>query len=87
MTVKLSDGYEVIIDERRLNDWNLLKMLRGIDKGETALITDVAEALLGGEENADALADHLAIDGITSIDAMVGALREILEAANELKNS
>lgn len=86
MTVKLSDGYEVTIDQRHLNDWNLLKMLRGIDKGESALVVDVAEILLGGEEQVNALAKHLEVDGITSIESMVDAMREIMEAATELKN-
>lgn len=86
MKIKLSDSYEVMIDEKRLNDWNLLKMLRGIDKGETAMVVDVAEILLGGEENLDALAKHLETDGVTTIDSMVDALREIMESATELKN-
>ena len=87
MTVKLSDGFEVTINEDHLNDWNLLKKLRAIDKGESSLIVDVAEILLGGEENVDKLAEHLSKDGITSIDSMVDAMREIMEAATEVKNS
>lgn len=87
MNVKLSDGFEVNIDERHLNDWNLLKMLRSIDRGETALVVDVAEILLGGEKNLDALSEHLKVDGVTSIDSMVNALREIMESTAELKNS
>lgn len=86
MKVTLSDGFEVSIDERHLNDWNLLKKLRGIDRGETALVVDVAEILLGGEEKLDALAKHLEVDGVTSIDAMVNALREIMEGTSETKN-
>ena len=87
MTVTLKDGFEVNIDEKHLNDWNLLKMLRGIDKGEAALVIDVAEILLGGEEQMDALAKHLEVDGVTPIDAMVDAMREIMESATVLKNS
>ena len=87
MNVKLKDGFEVGIAERHLNDWNLLKMLRTIDKGEAALVVDVMEILLGGEENVDALAKHLEKDGITTVDDMMQALREIIDATNELKNS
>ena len=86
MTVTLKDGFKVTIDEKHLNDWNLLKMLRGIDKGEAALVVDVAEILLGGEEQMDALAKHLEVDGVTPIDTMVDAMREIMESATELKN-
>lgn len=87
MKVKLHDGFEVEIDEKHLNDWNMLKMLRGIDKGEAALVVDVAEMLLGGEDQVDALARHFEVDGVTSVDSMVEALREIMESASELKNS
>ena len=87
MKVKLHDGFQVEIDEKRLNDWGMLKMLRGIDRGEAALVVDVAEILLGGEEKVDALAKHLEVDGVTPIDAMVDAMREIMESAAELKNS
>lgn len=87
MTVTLSDGFEVNIDEKHLNDWRLLKKLRSMDKGETALVIDVAEILLGGEENLEALEKHFEVDGVTTIDSMVEALTEILESASELKNS
>ena len=87
MTVKLSDGFEVFVDETHLNDWKLLKLIRGIDKGDASLSVDVMEILLGGEENLEALENHLEVDGKVTIDAMGQALREIIEAASELKNS
>lgn len=86
MKVKLNDGFEVEILEAHLNDWKMLKMLRGIDKGEPAMIIDVVDLLLG-EEQSEALEKHLEVEGITSIDAMVDAVRQIMEAATELKNS
>ena len=87
MTVKLSDGFEVNVEEKHFDDWNLLKLIRGVDKGEYSLIVDVAEILLGGEENVDRLAEHLAVDGVTSIYAMADAVREIMDSVSELKNS
>ena len=87
MKAKLKDGYEVEIIETSLNDWNLIKLLRKIDKGDTGLIVDVAEKLLGGEEEVDKLAEHLAVDGVTPADKMVDALTEIMTSVNELKNS
>ena len=87
MKAKLKDGYIVEIDEDSLNDWEFIKLLRKIDKGDAGLIVDVAEALLGGEEEVDKLAKHLAVNGRTPADKMVDALTEIMESANELKNS
>ena len=84
MRVTMKDGYEVTIRDELLNDWNVLKMLRGIDKGDAGLIVDVVDVLLGDE--ADKLAEHLSVDGITPIDSMVNAISEIIELSNELKN-
>lgn len=87
MKAKLSDGFEANINESCLNDWGFLTMLRKIDKGDTGLIVDIAEKLLGGEEEVDKLAKHLEVDGITPADRMVDALTEIMESANTIKNS
>ena len=86
MNVKLNDGFDVSIDEKCLNDWHFLTMLRKIDKGDTGLIVDIAETLLGGEEEVEKLAKHLEVDGVTPADKMVDALAEIMGAVNESKN-
>lgn len=87
MIAKLSDGFEVEISDSCLNDWRFLTVLRKIDKGETGLIVDAAEIILGGEEQVEKLAKHLEVDGVTPADAMVTAITELMESANELKNS
>ncbi len=87
MIGKLKDGYEVEINEKALNDWRFLTTLRKIDKGETGMIVDTAELLLGGEDQVEALAKHLEQDGVTPVDAMIAALGEIMESVNAAKNS
>ena len=87
MKATLNDGFEVSVNEKCLNDWGFLTMLRKIDKGDTGLIVDIAERLLGGEEEVDKLAKHLEVDGITPADKMVDALSELMTSVNELKNS
>ena len=86
MKAKLNDGFEVQINEACLNDWAFLTTLRKIDKGDTGLIVDVAELLLGGEEEVNKLAKHLEVDGVTPADSMINALSESMESASELKN-
>lgn len=86
MKAKLSDGYEARVNENCLNDWGFLTMLRKIDKGDAGLIVDVAERLLGGEEEVGKLAKHLEVDGVTPADKMIDALTELMESVNELKN-
>lgn len=87
MKFTLKDGFEVSINENALNDWRFLTMLRKIDKGDTGLVVDIAENLLGGEEEVEKLAKHLEVDGITPADAMVAAIAELIDAVGELKNS
>ncbi len=87
MKAKLTDGFEVQINEACLNDWKFLTTLRKIDKGDTGLIVDIAELLLGGEEEVENLAKHLEVDGVTPADKMVAAIAELMESVNELKNS
>ena len=87
MKIKLKDGFEVSVNDNCLNDWNFLTMLRKIDKGDTGLIVDIAERILGGEEEVEKLAKHLEVDGITPADAMIAAVAELIEAVSELKNS
>lgn len=87
MIAKLSDGFELQLCEDSLNDWRFLTMLRKIDKGETGLIVDVAEKLLGGEEQVEKLAKHLEKNGVTHTDEMITAITELMESVGEVKNS
>ena len=86
MKATLSDGYEAQVNENCLNDWGFLTMLRKIDKGDAGFIVDVAERLLGGEEEVGKLAKHLEVDGVTPADKMIDALTELMGSVNELKN-
>ena len=85
MKAELKDGYTVQISDNVADDWNFLKVLRKIDKGDSGLIVDVAEVLLG-ESGVDKLAEHLRKDGVTHTDDMIAALTELMESVNELKN-
>ena len=87
MKAKLNDGFEVSINENCLNDWGFLTMLRKVDKGDTGLIVDIAEKLLGGEEEVGKLAKHIEVDGITPADKMIDTLTELMQSVSELKNS
>lgn len=87
MRAELKDGYTVELNENCLNDWRYITMLRKISKGDYGLIVDVAEVLLGGEEEVERLAKHLEEDGFTPADRMIEAISELMESVGELKNS
>lgn len=87
MKAQLKDGYTVEIKDTVTNDWNFLTVLRKIDKGESSMIVDAAEILLGGPEKVEELADHLKDEnGTTTVEAMVNAITELLLSVNSLKN-
>jgi len=79
-------GFEFEIDESVFDDWDLLERLNAIDKGNTAIVVDVATDILG-QEQLDRLKDHLRSDtGKLTITAMTDAIGEIFEAC-AAKNS
>ena len=87
MKATLGDGYTGDLNEKCLHDWRYITMLRKITKGDYGLIVDVAENLLGSEEEVERLAKHLEVDGITPADKMIEAISELMESVGELKNS
>ena len=87
MVAKLQDGFEIQIEEDSLNSWDLLEVLSDIDEGETGLIVKAARILLG-KEGVSKLKEHLRNEnGKVQADTMVQAIAELMESANQLKNS
>lgn len=87
MIAKLKDGFEIQIDDNSLNSWDLLEVLSDIDEGESGLIVKAARLLLG-KNGVNELKEHLRNDkGKVPADVMVQAIAELMESANELKNS
>ena len=83
---KTKSGFEFEVDPGVFDDWELLEKLNAIDKGESNLAVDVANAVLG-KEQMDALKEHIKAEkGKVSITDMMGALEEIFEACGSAKN-
>lgn len=86
MIVKLESGFEAELNEANMESWEFLKAIRKVDKGDLPLIVDVAEMLLGSEEEVDRLADHLKeTTGSATVEAMAEAIQELMNTA-EIKN-
>jgi hypothetical protein len=86
MIVKLESGFEAELNEANMESWEFLKAIRKVDKGDLPLIVDVAEMLLGSEEEVDRLADHLKeTTGSDTVEAMAEAIQELMNTA-EIKN-
>ena len=75
------------IDINRLDDYELLEELREIDKGNTSLIVDVIEKIIGSEQK-EQLKKHVRDEtGRVSIKRMVDEIGEILRGNQQGKNS
>jgi len=79
---KTKTGFEFEIDPKAFDDWEILEKLNAIDKGNTNLAVDVANAVLG-EEQMNALKEHIRAEkGKVSITDMMASLEEIFEACS-----
>ena len=71
-------GFNYTIQEGALDDYELLEELREIDKGNTSLIVDVIEKIIGSEQK-EQLKKHVRDEtGRVSIKRMVDEIGEIL---------
>lgn len=81
-----ANGFDFEIDEKILDDWELLEKIRAVDKGDAGMCIDVALAFLG-EEQYEALKNHIRSEnGKVTITAMRDALDCIFSACDETKN-
>ncbi len=81
----LDNGFEFEVRDTAANDWELLKVLRKIDRGEEDYIIDAAELLLG-EEQLERLEKYVEKDGVTPLTEMISCIKEVFEKARPAKN-
>ena len=77
-TVTTASGFQADIEESRLDDMELLDALVAIQKGNTSLLPEVVDKIMGGQKIA--LYEHLRnSSGITPITAVMKAVFEIID--------
>lgn len=83
---KTNSGFEFILEDEALDDYELLETLQEIDKGNYGRVTEMVNMLLG-ESQKDALKDHIrAENGRVSAKALISEVMEIFKLSNEGKN-
>jgi len=81
-----STGFEYKLDDEVLDDWELLKLIKRIDNGESDLIVDLVPKLLG-DEQAIELENHLIrLEEKVKISSMAREIGEIMKGSKDLKN-
>lgn len=84
--METTTGFNVELEEGRMDDWQVVKCLRKIDSGEIQYVVDLLPLLLG-EEGTKALENHLQkVEGTIKFSSMVREVSEILQAQNKTKN-
>ena len=80
-------GFEFVITDDALDDYELLEALCDIDNGDMGQVPKMVERLLGRDQK-NALKAHIkAIKGKVSSKAMIEEISDIFAASNEGKNS
>lgn len=80
--VKLSNGLNLNIDEKMMDNMELLDDLVDLDNGNGYAISRVLNRMMDAGEKKK-LYDHLRVDGVTSITAVADAMKEIFEKLGE----
>lgn len=79
-------GFKYSIDSAVLDDYEIIEILQDIDNGAITKIPMLFNKLFG-EEQANALKEHLRKDGRVSLTDMMNTYYEIMKGSKELKKS
>lgn len=79
-------GFAFEIDEKRVNDYRVLKALRHLDNGKFTEMVDLMD-LLFPEEMQEKILKFVETDGQYPIDKVATLMGEILSYNGETKNS
>lgn len=84
---KTESGFEYELEDDILDDYELLELLHKVDGGDSGLIVDMVDKLLGTEQK-NRLKDHIRNEaGKVSAKLLLKEVSEILSSNNPGKNS
>lgn len=83
---KTSTGFEFLLSDDVMDDYELLEVLSSIDTGDYTLVPKMVEMLLGKEQK-ESLKDHLRNkNGKVSVKGMMEEVMEIFKESTPGKN-
>lgn len=80
--VRLESGLNIKVKDSVMDNMELLDDLVALDEGNGYAISRVLSRMLDPEEKKK-LYDHLRVDGVTRVSAVVQAMREIFDKLGE----
>ena len=75
-------GFKYELEDTVTDDWELMEVLRKIDKGDAQMVIDAFEIMLG-EEQYNRLKNHLRKDGKLKASDMISEFVEIVGGTKE----
>lgn len=81
-----TQGIQLVVEDDRLDDWEFLELLRDYDKGNSGLIVDIMETILGAEQYAKLKAHLKERDGRVSSKTMIQVFSDVMNGASATKN-
>lgn len=85
ISIKTASGLELTFPRKKLDDWETMKLLRDIDKGEDFKLIDLCERLF--DDDIEKIKEHVKDeDGDVTFTAMAEEIALIFSAVKELKN-
>lgn len=85
-SIKTSSGFSCDVDERAMNDMELLEDLAAIDGGDISVLPSALSRIVGSE-NKRKLYDHVRINGRVPIDSVSQEIGEIITQLGSKKKS
>lgn len=86
MKVTVGNGFMLEIDDRRLDDYELVEALTDVDRGKVGRLTDAVNILLGKEKTR--LFEYIREEkGYVSTESIKGVLLEVINGMKNGKNS
>lgn len=81
-----TQGMQLVVEDDRLDDWEFLELLREYDKGNSGLIVDIMESILGAEQYNKLKAHLKERDGRVSSKTMISVFSDVMNGASATKN-
>lgn len=84
--IETASGFALDLDADTLDDWEVLKTMREIDKGNEALVVDAVSLVLGDKNEKKLMAFLKKRDGRVKASAVISVFAEIMNEIKDGKN-
>ena len=81
--MKLTNGFEVQVDEQTLHDWEVVELICELENGNSTKLPALVAAILGEDQKKGLVAHIKAEKGRCTVEDMAAAMVEIFQQLND----